>query len=175
MAWRTLATARSFIFSCGLRNVACETCVKDNTDEITADGKIDYEAHVQRLVINFDLSIEESSSFDSWSVCVWLTNNFPMQSVLGACFTSDPKWKVACETRGEDNMVWAVCVITVDYEADTSDSFSPGGAVDVCYGTTSSPIREPVWLVMGPTTDAKSGASHSERADHHLSQPRVRR
>ena len=57
-------------------------------------------------------------------------------------------------------MVWAVCVITFGYEADTSDSFSPGSAVDVCYGTTSSPIREPVWLVIGPTTDAKSGASH---------------
>ena len=79
-------------------------------------------------------------------------------AVLGACFTSDPTWKVACETRGEDTMVWAVCVITVGYEADTSDSFSPDGAVDVCYGTTSSPIREPVWLVIGPTTDAKSGA-----------------
>ena len=66
------------------------------------------------------------------------TTNFPMQC-WGACFSSDPKWKDACETRGEDIMVWAVCVIPVGYEADTSDSFSPGGAVGVCYGTTSSP------------------------------------
>ena len=56
-------------------------------------------------------------------------------------------------------MVLAVCVITVDYEADISDSISPGGAEDVCCGTTSSPIREPVWFVTGPTTDVESGAS----------------
>ena len=96
VAWRTLATARSFIFSCGLRNVACEICVKDNTDEISADGKIDYEADVQGVVMNFDLFIEESSSLDSWSVCAY--DEFS-DAVLGACFTSDPKWKVACETR----------------------------------------------------------------------------
>ena len=145
--------------------------MKDNTDDISADGKIDHEADVQGVVINFDLFNEESSSLDSWSVCAY--DQFS-DAVLGACFSSDPKCKVACETRGEDSMVWAVCVITFGYEADTSDSFSPGGAVDVCFGTTSSPIREPVWLVIGPTTDAKSGASHSERADHHLGQPRVR-
>ena len=52
-----------------------------------------------------------------------------------------------------------VCVITVGYDADTSDSFSPSGAVDVCYGITSSPIREPVWLVIGPSTDVKSAAN----------------
>ena len=44
--------------------VAREICVSYNTDEIT-----DYETDVRCVVMNFELFIEESSRFDSWS-CV---------------------------------------------------------------------------------------------------------
>ena len=91
MAWRTLATARSFIFACGLGNVACDICLKDNTDEISADGKIDYEADVQGVVINFYLVIEASSSFDSWSVFAY---DQIFDAVLGARFENQSGWSL---------------------------------------------------------------------------------
>ena len=67
-----------------LGKVACEICGEDNTDEISVGGKIDNEADVRCVVMNFELFIEESSSFDGWSVCAY---DQISDAVLGACFT----------------------------------------------------------------------------------------
>ena len=58
----------SFVFLCELGTDAGENCGGDDTDEISVNGKTEYDADVRGVVMNFELFIEESSRFEGWSL-----------------------------------------------------------------------------------------------------------